>query len=140
MNKASAEALDIHFLLSALCWWAVSSLIFLPLAAAAAHFMLCSEAVLAYMSAAISFLTAFLAGARAILLRKKAAVLTAVITGLSIIIIALTAGFLCADKSLTAGGILSVVSFSLAGALSGCVIFSGGKGKCVKRKRKIKVK
>lgn len=129
MNKNSPQALDIRFLPDAVLMWFVSALILLPLAALTAELTKCSEAGLAYISSAASFFTALAAGAKAIRTRRKSAVITAIISALTIIIIALTLGFAVAGEKLQADGILSLVTFTFSGALVGSVFFSGNNKK-----------
>ena len=126
MNSNSSEVIDIRFLPSALIMWALSAVILLPLAALAAQLTGCGEKTFAYISSALSFLTAFFAGAKAIRVRKKNAVLTAFVSGVCIILTALSIGFLIDSSSLDPDGILSVVTFTLAGSFAGCMLFSGG--------------
>ena len=137
MKGKSAQALDIRFLPDALIMWFFSTLIFLPLATLTAEITRCGEAGLAYLSSALSFLTALAAGAKAIHTRGKSSLVTAVTTALSIIIVALTLGFLIAGDKLQADGILSLVTFTFSGALVGSVFFSGGRGK-TKRSHTVK--
>lgn len=132
MKKNMAQALDIRFLPDAILMWFLSSIVLLPLATAAAEISKCGEIGLAYISSALSFLTALAAGAKAMKTRKKNAVVTAFISSLLIIIIALTLGFVIAGERLQADGILSLVTFTFSGALVGSVFFSAGS---VKQKR-----
>ena len=127
MSVNSSQALDIRFLPDAILMWFISALILLPIAALTAQLTQCSEAGLAYISSAASFFTALAAGAKAIRTRKKSAVITAIISALSIIIIALTLGFVIAGDKLQADGILSLVTFTFSGALVGSVFFAGNK-------------
>lgn len=129
MKGNSAQALDIRFLSDALIMWILSAIILLPLGAVAAELIKCSEVGLAYISSALSFLTALIAGAKAMHSRKKSAVTTAVISALAIIILALTLGFVIAGDRLQPDGILSLVTFTLSGALVGSVFFSGKKSR-----------
>lgn len=133
MSVNSSQALDIRFLPDAILMWFISALILLPIAALTAQLTQCSEAGLAYISSAASFLTALAAGAKAIRTRKKSAVLTAIISALSIIIIALTLGFVIAGDKLQADGILSLVTFTFSGALVGSVFFAGNKSNVKRR-------
>ena len=139
MDKNSAEVIDIRFLLSGLLVWFVSALILMPAAALAAELAMCSERGLTYISSGLSFAAGLAAGAKAIRVRKKNAVFTALITGVCIIIIALTLGFIVASEKLQPDGILSVVSFSLAGCLVGAVFFQKrkqqGRGMTLNNKR-----
>ena len=137
MKGNSAQALDIRFLPEAVLMWFLSMLVLLPLGALTAELIKCSEAGLAYISSALSFLAALAAGAKAIRARKKSAVSTAIISALTIIIAALTLGFVIAGDKLQADGILSLVTFTFSGALVGCVFFSGGR---VKAKRSLAAK
>ena len=105
----------------------VCSAILLPLAAIGAHIFQFGETALAYTSSVLSFLTALLAGAKAMRIRKRNALGTALVSGVCIIIVALTLGFIIAGNKLDAAGILSVVTFSLSGELMGAVFFPGQK-------------
>jgi len=127
LENRRAEAIDIRYLLSSLLFWMISSAALLPLAAMGAHFFACGEIALAYVSSTLSFLTALLAGAKAMRIRKRSALGTALVTGVCIIILALTLGFIIAGDKLQAAGVLSVVTFTLSGALVGAVFFPGQK-------------
>lgn len=129
MKGNSAQALDIRFLPDAVLTWFISALILLPLAAMTAQLVKCGEAGLAYISSALSFMTALAAGAKAMHTRKKKAVTTAAISAMTIIIAALTLGFIIAGDKLQSDGILSLVTFTFSGALVGSVFFSGGSAK-----------
>lgn len=129
MNGSSSQALDIRFLPDAILMWFISAIILLPLAALAAELTRCSEAGLAYISSSTIFLTSLAAGAKAIRTRKKSAVITAIISALSIIIITLTLGFVIAGDKLEPDGILSLVTFTFSGALVGSVFFAGSNRK-----------
>ena len=127
MGGNGSEAIDIRYLLSSIFFWIVCSLVILPLAALVAHIFRLGENAMAYLSSSLSFATAAAAGARAINLRRKNALGTAAVTGVCIIILALTLGFIIAGDKLDAAGILSVVSFTLSGALVGAVFFPAKK-------------
>lgn len=116
-------AIDIRFIPSAVLMWTVCALVMLPMFALAAHIFLWSERSLAYACSAINFLAAVFAGAKAMSVRKKNAVLTALVAGVCIIITLFTIAFLSAGDAMKVDGILSVVSFTLAGALVGAVFF-----------------
>ena len=127
MERKGAEAIDIRFLLSSMLFWFISSMILLPLAALGAHVFECGENALAYLSSSLSFLTSLLAGSKAMHIRKRNAIGTAFVTGVCIIILALTLGFIVAGEKLDAAGILSVVTFTISGSLMGAVFFPGSK-------------
>ena len=129
MSANPSQAVDIRFLPDAILVWFISAVVLLPIAALTAELTQCSEAGLAYISSAASFLTALAAGAKAIRTRKKGAVVTAIISALAIIILALTLGFVIAGDKLQADGILSLVTFTFSGALVGSVFFSGSSRK-----------
>ena len=133
MEKKGAEAIDIRYLLSSILFWFVCSLALLPAAALGAHIFECGETTMGYISSALSFLTALLAGAKAMQIRKKNAVATAVVTGVCIILLALTLGFIIAGDKLSAAGILSLVTFSICGSLVGAVFFPGQKKSTAKK-------
>lgn len=127
MERKGAEAIDIRYLLSSLLFWMMCSAIMLPFAALGAHIFKCGETALAYISSSLSFVSALLAGAKAMHTRKRNAIGTAFVTGVCIIILALTLGFIVAGEKLDAAGILSVVTFTISGSLVGAVFFPGQK-------------
>ena len=127
MEKKGAEAIDIRFLLSSILMWVIVAAILLPFAALLAQVLQVGENTLAYISSFLSFAAAIFAGAKAMHIRKKGAVGTAFVTGVCIIIIALTLGFIIAGDRFDAAGILSLVTFTLSGALVGAVFFPGQK-------------
>jgi len=127
LGKSPAEAIDVRFLISALAMWLISAAVIVPLAALMAHLLCFDERALAYLSSAISFAVAFIAGAKAMSVRKRKALMTELICGLCIVLLALTIGFVVAGDQLQADGILSVVSFTLAGCLAGGLLFPVNK-------------
>ena len=68
---------------------------------------------------------AIIAGAKGISIRKKNAFMTGSVCGICIVLLALTIGFVVAANSLHSDGILSVVTFTMAGSLAGGVFFYG---------------
>lgn len=116
-------------LFSSCAAWLISALLLALITALFMTLAPVEEAAVGYISSALSFVSALIAGQSAARGSEKGAVLTGLITGLLIITLALTLGFITAGERLTADGVLSVVTFSLAGALCGAVITP-------KRKRK----
>lgn len=112
---------DTGFLVSAMAAWCMCALVTLSLTALLAATTGMGEQVLGYLSSANSFICAAAAGAAAISRSRLPRFFTALLTGTALVILLLTAGFLIRGEEMDPSSILSVVSFSYAGALTGCV-------------------
>ena len=77
------------------------------------------EQTVVYISSAVTFISAAAAGA--VLRGRKEKMVCCLILSIFLIILALSLGFLLDSSRLESGGVLSVVSFSLCGALCGYV-------------------
>lgn len=128
MNKA-IEFPDVRFVLNAVVAWCVSALLLVVIASLIATLSGISLNAVAYISSALSFISAFVAGMRAMRERGKGAIITGAVVGVTITILALTLGFIIDAAKIQADGILSVVTFTIAGAVTGSVF-------CPQKKRK----
>lgn len=120
INIGKAPGLRSLFL--SLSVWILSAFLLLVLSS----FLLArSEAgshVLGYVSSSISFLSALLASVSFAVSGGKKSLVSALLFGLLLVIFLLTLGFLAGERSLDPSGVLSVVSFTFAGVLLGCLL------------------
>lgn len=128
MNKV-IEFPDVRFVLNAVVAWCVSALLLVVIASLITTASGISLNAVAYISSALSFISAFVAGMRAMRERGKGAIITGAVVGVTITILALTLGFIIDAAKIQADGILSVVTFTIAGAVTGSVL-------CPQKKRK----
>ena len=136
MNK-KLELPDARFLLTAVTTWLAASLLCVLLCALIVQLSDAAAGTVGYISSALSFGTAVAAGGRAAHVRGRGAVYTGLASGVVIITLALTLGFIIAGQEISADGVLSVVTFTLSGALVGSVFFAG-RGKKEKKARFLK--
>lgn len=136
MNK-KLELPDARFLLTAVVTWLAASLLCVLLCALIVQLSDAAAGTVGYISSALSFITAAAAGARAAGVRGRGAVYTGLVSGVVIITLALTLGFIIAGQEIAADGVLSVVTFTLSGTLVGSVFFAG-RGKGTKKARVMK--
>ncbi len=120
---------DARFILSALGAWFIAALVLLAAASAIVNRAELGSGSMGYVSSAISFLSAFAAGARAGRMRKAGTLYTAAVSAAVITTLLLTVGFIIDGSDLEASGVLSVVSFTFAGCMAGCVFLGGGSKK-----------
>lgn len=124
----SLQKMDMRFLLYGGIAWGISAVVLLPLASFICLKAGVGEGSMGYISSALSFVIAAIAGAAAA--RKSGAgIFAGALTAVVIIILLLTAGFIIKGAELSSGGVLSVVSFTLAGCVFGAFFLSGGKDK-----------
>lgn len=116
---------DAHFILSALAGWFISAPALIVLAAIIVNRAQMGSRSIGYASSVLSFLCAAAAGIAAGRTRKAGKLYTAAVSAAVITTLLLTVGFLIDGTDLDASGVLSVVSFTFAGCLTGCVCFSG---------------
>ena len=111
---------DAGFIPAAIKGWLISAPVLLILGAVIINSIDAGTDTLAYVSAAVSFLSAFTAGIFAGRCagtgRLYAGLLSAAVITLSL----LTVGFLVRGSELSPDGILSVVSFTFTGVAAGC--------------------
>ena len=122
-----ADYTDPGFILSAMTAWVLAALGALALAS----FILWSTELgggcIGYISSALSFLAALFAGAAAGRVRKAGALYTAALAAAAIVTVLLTVGFMIKGASIEASAVISVVSFTFAGCLSGALLFGDKK-------------
>lgn len=117
---------DLRLLLRSILTWLVSALVLLILSAFILSRIGVGSAVLGYVSSGISFLAALAAGIVLGRDRRSGLLVRAMLAGLILVVLLLTAGFLVGERELSPSGILSVVSFTFAGAVVGAGL-SGGR-------------
>ena len=91
-----------------------------------------SAASVAYFSAGVSFLSAF-AAAYSACAGKDGRWKCGLLIGLVLTILLLMLGFIVEGRELSADGVLSVVSFTMTGALAGGICFGKAGSRCRKR-------
>lgn len=133
------EKTDGKMLLSSFGIWLLSAAVLLGITACVIHATNGGEKAISYASSALSFAAALFAGIHAISRRGTGALLTGIITGVAIVVFLLTVGFVAEGSELSPDGVLSVVTFSLSGCVTGAILFSG-KSKKVNKKKKVHVK
>ena len=123
----SARLAGPGFLLSAAAAWGISAAALVLVGALLLRLLHAGEETLAYVSAAVSFLSAFAAGHAAASKKGGGRLAAGLISGAALCILLLTVGFLISGSSLDASAVLSVASFTAAGALSGALLVRSGK-------------
>jgi peptidoglycan/LPS O-acetylase OafA/YrhL len=132
------EKSSLRSLLRAMLVWTVTaiSLCFLSACVIRAHGV--SSAAFGYVSSAISFLCALLAAAVGADGERR--IVSGLLCGAGLSLILLTAGYLIGGKEMDPSGILSVLSFTFAGCLTGSILFGGRKAETKRRDFKRKKK
>ena len=133
MLSAGSSAFDGKAAARAAAAWTASAIVLLVIASAVINASDCGEYIMGYACSALSFLSAFAAGAAAAGTGKKGTVYVGALTGAIITTVLLTVGFIVKGAETEASAVLSVVSFTFAGSIAGAVIF--GKGTVTRRKR-----
>ncbi len=133
MLSANSNAFDGKAAARAAAAWTVSAIVLLIIASAVINASDCGEYIMGYACSALSFLSAFSAGAAAARKSRKGTVYTGALTGAIITTVLLTIGFIVKGTETEASAVLSVVSFTFAGSIAGAVLF--GRGNASKRKR-----
>lgn len=113
---------DGAFLLNAGISWLAGAAVFLLAAALAANVTGIGELGMGYISSAISFLAAFIAGISVARRRSAARLPAALTTATTLVIVLLTVGFLIHGEGMNSSAILSIVSFTYAGVVAGVFI------------------
>lgn len=129
---------DLLFLLKAmLIWLAAAAVLVLFCAALISGFNLSASAV-AYFSSAISFLSAMAASIAVTAGNRNKKLKYAFLTGLVLTVTLLMLGFIVEGRELSPDGVLSVISFTMAGAVVGVVLAPSNKGGRTKKTTKTK--
>ena len=109
---------DLLFLLKAGAVWLMTAVILLLLSAGIISAMNLSSSSVAYFSAGLSFFSAF-AAAFSACSGKEGRWKCGLLIGLVLTVLLLILGFIVEGRDLSADGVLSVVSFTMTGALAG---------------------
>ena len=113
---------DGRYLLRAGLAWTVSAAVLLLVGTLAANSLGLGEQGLGIMSSAVSFLAAFAAGFIATRSCTASRLFISLTTATALIIFLLTVGFLIKGEEMNASAILSIVSFTYVGVLSGSIL------------------
>ena len=122
MSKQHSTSSEAGYILTGVIAWLIASTLLLLLSAVVVYTTKPEEASLGYFVSAISFLSATVAGFSASKKKNKALLYTGLIIGCTVICFALTLGFVIAGNRITADSVLSLVTFTLAGCMAGCII------------------
>ena len=113
---------NVGFLLNALFGWLVGAVFLLLVTTLIANTAVIGEFWLGYMSSAISFFAAVAAGISAARKQSASRLPAALIAATALVIVLLTIGFLIRGEGMNASAILSIVSFTYAGVITGMFI------------------
>lgn len=111
---------DASFIPAAIRGWLISVPVLLILGAVIVNSVDAGTDTLAYVSAAVSFFSAFTAGIFAGRCAQTGRLYAGLLSAAVITLCLLTVGFLVKGSELSPDGILSVVSFTFAGVAAGC--------------------
>jgi len=125
LNNKSMNIGVFKNLMRASAVWAVSFTVFSALAALIVSVISINEKSVSFISSAIVFISSAMVGTS--LRRSNEKISYCIIFCFMIITFLLSAGFLVDSSRIETGGILSVSSFTLAGALSGYVLKTRNK-------------
>ena len=123
--RSVIEKGSIRLLLRAFAVWVIAALCLCFAAACLIRAGRLPSSGYAYFSSALSFLCALAAGAAGS--AGQGRLRSGLLCGAALIVVLLTLGFLIAGREMETSGILSVVSFTMAGSLAGSVLFGGSK-------------
>ena len=123
---------NVGFLLNALIGWLVGAVLLLIVTALIANTAGVGELGLGYMSSAISFFAAGAAGISAARRQYAARLPAAMIAATALVIALLTIGFLICGEGMNSSAILSIVSFTYAGVITGMYIHPKKKSHGIK--------
>ena len=123
LTQGKLSVPDGRILLRAVTAWVLSAVFLLLLGALLANALSFGERQIAYLSSAISFLTAAAAGFAAASKRRTGRFGAALLAAAVLVILLLTVGFLIRGEAMNSSAILSLVSFTFAGCLlGGCIL------------------
>ena len=118
------EYLDYTFLPGAIFAWFASAITLLLVSSVVLTELGCGEKILGYVSSAISFVSAAVAGVVAGGKRRTGLLYTALLTASALVVLLLTLGFLINSSAVEPSSVMSVISFSITGCMVGAVFFS----------------
>ena len=124
MQNNRVPALDLRLLLRSILVWLTTAFLLLLLSSMILARIGAGSAVLGYLSSAISFLAAIAAGIALGRGRREGLLLRALLFALLLVVLLLTAGYLIGEKEICPSAVLSVVSFTFAGAAAGAMLSS----------------
>ncbi len=141
MNEVKTKSLgDIKLILRGIVVWAISAAILLLIASLVFSQSSISSSFMGYCSSGISFLAAMFAALFACRGQTKGVIYQGMICAAVITVLLLSIGFASEGEKIKSAGVLSVVSFTIAGSLLGTVmspvIFSGGRSRRMKIRRR----
>lgn len=113
---------DGRYLLRAGLAWLVSAGVLLLVSTLAANSLGLGEQGLGIMSSAVSFLAACFSGIAATRCCPVSKLFVSLTTATALVIFLLTVGFLIKGEGMNASAILSIVSFTYAGVLTGSIL------------------
>ena len=122
-------------LLRAAAAWMLSAPVLLALAAFAANVTGAGERSIAYISSAVSFLSAIAAGYNSMRNQKATGIAAALVTATALVILLLSVGFLMKGEEMNSSSIISLVSFTYAGVLVGALGIPRNEKSYRKRRR-----
>lgn len=114
-------------LLRSMLGWLLSSAALLLISAAIIKGFGLGIASIGYISSAISFLSALIAGILAGRTSENKKLLSGMLCGVLLTALLLLTGFLIKGSGVSSDAMISVVSFTLCGCIMGAVFFSGKK-------------
>ena len=112
------------FLLKAFKMWCITAALLLLLSSFIVAVYAVGSDKLAYISSAVSFVSAAFAGKSAAVHRKGGTVASGLASACFIVLVLLSIGFLFDSRAVSVSGIISVVSFTFSGCLFGSVILA----------------
>lgn len=121
-KKENTKLPDLRFLLAAGAAWLAAACILLLAAASAASIFELGERGLGYLSSAVSFLAAVMAGMFASRKMRMSGLFASLLTATVLVIALLTAGFLAEGEKMDPSAVLSIVSFTYAGVIFGVLL------------------
>ncbi len=126
------------FLLKAMLIWPAAAVILLILCTAIISGFNISASSVAYFSSGISFLSAMSASIAVSAGQTGRKLKYALLTGLVLTVMLLMLGFIVEGRDLSADGVLSVISFTMAGTVVGGVLAPSSKSGKTKKMSKSK--
>ena len=115
--------------------WLITAIPLLLICAAVMTFTGGGERVLAYLSSAISFLTALAAALAAVRCSQNKWFISALMCSALVSLVLLSLGFVIGKQGISPDGILSVVMFTFSGGLIGGFFGAGNQKRGNKRKK-----
>lgn len=128
----------IMFLPIGILAWFLSAAVLIPVGALLCYLLFHGSQALGYMSSVLCFVSAASAGAAAERCRGGGALYIGVIMGCIILSILILLGYIADSSNLDTGGIISITTFTLTGAVFGSVFLGRGKRHIKGKRMRIK--